>query len=225
MMCVTSAVTARRPARPRRRRRPDAEPSVAQRHEAAQGAERGAQPDPGRQRIEIEPDHPAGVGLALAQGDVEVAQQLVWMAVSATWRRCTRNRRRSGCRTVRACRRWSRQAWRARRCSWHPRPFRPSAASPHSRRKPSSRRASWSASARDARRWSRPRPARRSPARRARSSCRGWRAAWRAGAAGESAKGARPRRRRPANSDRLPRISQMPKPKASAARVARPSTA
>ena len=40
----------------------------------------------------------------------------------------------------------------------------------------------------------------------------------------ESANGARPRRRRLANSTRLPAISQTPKPKAIAARVARPST-
>ena len=37
--------------------------------------------------------------------------------------------------------------------------------------------------------------------------------------------GARPRRRRPANSTRLPTISQTPKPKATPARVARPSMA
>ncbi len=41
----------------------------------------------------------------------------------------------------------------------------------------------------------------------------------------DSASGARPSFRRPANSTRLPAISQTPKPKATAASVARPSTA
>ena len=64
------------------RRRAHPHPAVGQRQPAAQRHDRGAEPDPGRQRVVVQPQHRRAVAL-LAQHGVEVGgSQVVWIAAS-----------------------------------------------------------------------------------------------------------------------------------------------
>src|SRR5215207_1578437 len=60
--------------RPAPARCADAEAAIAQRQSAAEKHDRGAEPDAGRERVEIDAHHPAAFGCRIAHDDIEIAR-------------------------------------------------------------------------------------------------------------------------------------------------------